>query len=124
MRFVVLTAVLALFFAANAVAGCLSIPADKAVIEFDSKLGNVTFAHKKHADLSITECKTCHHMHQPGDHVMKPCHDCHKHKAADQDPPKTKHALHARCIGCHEYTIASGRQAGPIKKKCKLCHVK
>ena len=76
------------------------------------------------ADLRITECKTCHHMLQPGDHVMKPCHDCHRHKATDPDPPKTKQALHTRCIGCHEYTVASGMQAGPGKKKCKLCHVK
>lgn len=124
MRFFVLTAVLALSIAGNAVAECLSIPADKVVIEFDSKLGNVTFAHKKHADLSITECKTCHHMLQPGDHVMQPCHDCHKHKAKEPEPPKTKQALHTRCIGCHEYTVASGRQAGPGKKRCKLCHVK
>ena len=124
MRFIIFTIGLASLFGGHAIAACLSIPGDKLVIRFDSKLGDVTFAHKKHADLSITECTTCHHMVQPDDHVMKACHDCHKHKAMDPEPPKTRQALHTRCIGCHEYTIASGMQAGPGKKKCKLCHVK
>ena len=111
-------------FVSSVMAACLTIPENKTVIQFDSKLGAVTFAHQKHADLSITECTTCHHKHQPTDTVMQPCHECHKHKADKADPPKTKTALHTRCIGCHEYTVASGVQAGPVKKKCKLCHVK
>jgi len=108
----------------NVMATCLTIPQDKAVIQFETKIGAVTFAHEKHAGLSITECMTCHHNHQPDDTVMQPCHECHKHKAEETDPPKTKTALHTRCIGCHEYTVAGGQQAGPVKKKCKLCHVK
>ena len=111
-------------------AGELTIPDDKAVIQFETKLGNVTFAHKKHAGLSITECKTCHHKMEPADTVVKPCHECHLHKgkskkdAKPDEPLKTKDAFHVRCIGCHEYTVAGGGHAGPIKKKCKLCHVK
>jgi hypothetical protein len=124
MRVPVVAILLLALFAGNALAGCLTIPEDKIVIRFDSKLGDVTFAHLKHANLSITQCTTCHHKHQPGDQAMQPCHDCHKPKAADADPPKTKTALHTRCIGCHEYTAASGVPAGPVKKKCKLCHVK
>jgi len=124
MRFPGLTGFLAVLFAGNVIAACITIPEDKKVIVFDSKLGDVTFAHLKHANLSITECTTCHHKYQPGDHVMQPCHECHKHSARDPEPPKTKTALHTRCIGCHEYTIASGVPAGPVKKKCKLCHVK
>ena len=122
--------VLLVLVSSNVVAGCLTIPDDKTVIRFDSKLGDVTFAHRKHADLSITRCETCHHKYQPGDHVMKPCHECHKHKGKSikkvetGEAPKTKDAFHVRCIGCHEYTVAGGQQAGPIKKKCKLCHVK
>jgi len=108
----------------SVMAEVLIIPEDKAVIQFPAKPGNVTFAHKKHADLSITQCTTCHHKHQPTDTVMQPCHECHKHKADEAAPPKTKTALHTRCIGCHEYTVASGGHAGPVKKKCKLCHVK
>ena len=111
-------------FAGSVMAACLTIPDDKTVIRFDSKLGDVTFAHQKHADLGMTECKTCHHKHQPTDEVMQPCHDCHKHKAKDPEPPKTRTALHTRCIGCHEYTVSHGEEAGPLKKKCKLCHVK
>ena len=124
MRVSALVLILFAMFAGSAMAECITIPEDKKVIRFDSKLGDVTFAHKKHADLSITKCTTCHHKQQPSDHVMKPCRECHKHNAAESDPPKTKTALHTRCIGCHEYTIASGVPAGPVKKKCKLCHVK
>ena len=124
MRVPGFTGFLILLLASNVMAACITIPENKKVIVFDSKLGDVTFAHLKHANLSITKCTTCHHKYQPGDHVMIPCHQCHKHKASDPEPPKTKTALHTRCIGCHEYTIASGVPAGPVKKKCKLCHVK
>ena len=120
---------LSLFFS-NALAEELAIPPEKAVITFDTKLGTVTFAHQKHAGLKITECKTCHHKMEPTDTAVKPCHECHKHKPKDKakadgdEPPFTKSAFHTRCIGCHEYTVAQGEQAGPLKKKCKICHVK
>ena len=109
-------------FVSIAMAEDLSIPEDKVVIQFDTKIGIVTFAHQKHADLSITQCTTCHHKHQPSDTVMKPCHECHQHKSTE--PAKAKTAFHNRCTGCHEYTVAGGQQAGPLKKKCKLCHIK
>lgn len=127
MRLNVSIIVLLSLFASSVAAECLTIPEDKTVIQFESKLGNVTFAHRKHAELSITQCTTCHHKYQPGDTRMQPCHECHKHIVAKEDttaPPKTKTIFHTRCIGCHEYTVASGEQAGPVKKKCKLCHVK
>ena len=119
--------VLLSLFVSSLMAEVLTIPEDKNVIQFPAKLGNVTFAHKKHADLGITQCTTCHHKHQPTDTVIQPCHECHKHKVDKADeaaPPKTKTVFHTRCIGCHEYTVASGEQAGPVKKKCKLCHIK
>lgn len=124
MRLIAAMVSLLAVFVGNVIADDLVIPDDKYIIVFDSKLGDVSFAHRKHAGLTITRCITCHHMYQPADTVMKPCHDCHKHKADDADPPKTKTALHTRCIGCHEYTVASGVPAGPVKKKCKLCHIK
>jgi hypothetical protein len=106
----------------NVMAAEMTIPADKEVIQFDTKLGTVTFAHKKHADLSITQCTTCHHKHQPTDTTIKPCHECHQHKSTE--PAKASTAFHTRCTGCHEYTVAGGQQAGPLKNKCKLCHIK
>jgi len=124
MRLKLSIIVLLSLFVSSLMAEVLIIPEDKTVIQFPSKPGNVTFAHKKHADLSITQCTTCHHKHQPTDTVMQPCHECHKHKAEEADPPKTKQVFHTRCIGCHEYTVASGGHAGPVKKKCTLCHVK
>ena len=127
MRLKVFILVLLSLLVGNVMSTCLTIPQDKAVIQFETRIGAVTFAHEKHAGLSITECKTCHHKHQSDDTVMQPCHECHKHKAEEADEagaPKTKTAFHTRCIGCHEYTVAGGQQAGPVQKKCKLCHVK
>lgn len=109
-------------FISNAIAEEMVIPADKEVIQFETKLGTVTFAHKMHADLSITQCTTCHHKYQPTDTVIKPCHECHKHESTETEKAST--AFHTRCTGCHEYTVAGGQEAGPLKKKCKLCHVK
>ena len=37
-----------------------TIPEDKAVIQFETRLGIVTFEHQMHAGLGITECSTCH----------------------------------------------------------------
>ena len=105
-------------------------PQEKNVIKFPVKIGDVTFAHQMHAALTSTDCKTCHHKIEPADTVVKPCHECHKHKGKkikevkEGEAPKTKDAFHVRCIGCHEYTVAGGGHAGPVKKKCKLCHVK
>jgi len=117
-------ATLLLMFLSNGMAAELTIPEDKAVIQFQTKLGIVTFAHQKHSGLSIAECTTCHHKIQPEDTVVKPCHECHKHDAKSKDVLKTSKAFHTRCIGCHEYTAAGGQNAGPLKKKCKLCHIK
>jgi hypothetical protein len=115
----------------NVTAAELTIPPEKSIITFKTKLGNVTFAHEKHAGLQITECKTCHHKIEPTDTVVKGCHECHKPQPkgskaepAEGEAPFTKTAFHTRCIGCHEYSVAQGMEAGPQKKKCKLCHIK
>lgn len=109
-------------FASNVIAEEIKIPAEKSVIQFDTKMGVITFAHQKHAGLSITQCTTCHHTLQPSDTSIKSCHECHLAKKSDV--PKAMKVLHTRCIGCHEYTTAAGQHAGPLKKKCKLCHIK
>jgi len=101
------------------------IPPDKDVIRFETKLGSVIFNHRMHADLSFTQCTSCHHTYKAEEGVpVKPCHACHGHKAKEGETPVAKTAFHTRCTGCHEYTVAQGDQAGPLKKKCKLCHVK
>ena len=130
MRLKIFTIALLSFFMSNISAGEfmlpnkseLTIPKNKSVIKFDTKLGTVTFAHKKHAGLSITECTTCHHKYESGDTTMKPCHECHLHKV--RGLPKAKTAFHTRCTGCHEYTVEGGQKAGPLQNKCKLCHKK
>jgi len=122
MRLKVFIIALLALFTSNAMAEELTIPEDKMVIQFETKIGIVTFAHKMHAGLSITQCTTCHHDLLPADTLVKPCHECHKHKS--KEPAKAKKAFHNRCTGCHEYTVAGGQHAGPLKKKCKLCHIK
>lgn len=92
----------------------------KETIEFESKLGNVSFAHKAHAGLKNVECKTCHHTY-PEEGGLQDCHNCHKPEGSDA--PKAKDAFHLRCRGCHKYTVEEGEKAGPVKK-CKLCHQK
>lgn len=101
-------------------AGIPEIPADKAVIEFPSKLGTVSFAHKAHAGLKNVTCRTCHHTYPDQTQSIQDCHDCHGPEA--KDAPKAKEAFHLRCRGCHEYTVEAGDKAGPLK--CKLCHLK
>lgn len=113
--------IILVLFACNAQADEPVIPAEKAVIEFDTGVGVITFNHQLHSDLSFTECTTCHHTLKPGEPV-KTCHECHHDESPDA--PRSKKAFHTRCIGCHEYTAEKGEQAGPLKKKCKLCHVK
>ncbi len=139
MRTLFLILMLSVGYVGGAVAQAPAIPGDKDVIKFESKLGLVTFQHKKHADLKIAECKTCHHTFKAeAGEAVKPCHECHKKKGpgakggetkvaaapGEKVPPPAKDIFHKRCTACHEYTAQQGQQAGPIKKKCKLCHIK
>lgn len=108
--------------AGQAVAEAPVISADKAVIQFETKLGVVTFNHQMHAGLTFTGCTSCHHTWK-ADEAVKPCHACHQKKKYGESPA-AKTAFHTRCIGCHEYTVGKGEPAGPQKKMCKLCHIK
>jgi hypothetical protein len=106
------------------------IPADKDIIVFPGKLGEVTFNHKLHSGLENVggeekvECSTCHHTYE-GEGAVKACSGCHvrSKKEASTDTPDLKKAFHYRCRNCHKYTMEEGKKAGP-DKKCKLCHVK
>lgn len=109
--------ILFLLTATSAQADVVSIPADKEVIEFDTKLGKVIFAHEAHSGLRNVECRTCHHTY-PDEDGLEDCHSCHKQEKGDA--PKSKDAFHLRCRGCHKYTVESGSKAGPVK--CMLCH--
>ncbi len=93
------------------------IPADKATIKFETKMGTVTFPHKAHAEKE--KCATCHHTTKEGE-AVKACTDCH---GKDPKAPKMQDAAHKLCKGCHEKTVAAGKKA-PNAKDCKSCHVK
>jgi hypothetical protein len=98
------------------------IPTDKEVLEFrQSKIGVVTFEHKKHSMLDGVKCNTCHHTTQ-GNGKQEDCHNCHK-ASQEGEAPKSIQAFHTRCRGCHQYTVDSGSKAGPVKK-CTLCHIR
>jgi len=102
--------------------GAAEVPPDKEIILFEhEKLGTVTFLHKMHSTLDGVECTTCHHTLEDSG-KPEDCHKCHQSKPTDETPKSMK-AFHTRCRGCHEYTVESGKKAGPVKK-CKLCHVK
>jgi len=104
-----------------------SIPDDKAVVQFQTKTGVVTFNHTLHATLRVTSCESCHHTHEAGQPI-KPCSECHKKKKTKVEgfsmvAPKTSKAYHMKCKGCHKYTMEElEKPAGPTK--CKLCHIK
>lgn len=112
----------------TAVAG--EIPADKDIIVFPGKLGDVTFNHKLHSGLENVggvekvQCSTCHHTYE-GEGAVKACSGCHvrSKKAVADGALDLKKAFHFRCRNCHKYTMEQGKHAGP-DKKCKLCHVK
>jgi predicted CXXCH cytochrome family protein len=94
------------------------IPADKATIKWETKMGTVTFPHKAHADRE--KCATCHHTTKEGE-AVKACGTCHGKEATDK-APKLQDAAHKLCKGCHEKTVAAGKKAPG--KDCKSCHVK
>jgi len=97
------------------------IPADKEIIYFDrSKMGVVTFMHKMHSTLEGVNCTTCHHTSR-GAGQPEDCHNCHQ-PVPQGEVPESGTAFHTRCRGCHQYTVDSGKKAGPVKK-CTLCHI-
>jgi DnaJ-class molecular chaperone len=94
------------------------IPADKATIKFETKMGTVTFPHKAHSERA--KCAECHHGLKEGE-TPKACSACHGKEAKDKSP-KLADAAHKVCRTCHEKTVAAGKKAPG--KECKACHVK
>ena len=98
------------------------IPPDKEILYFDrAKMGAVTFMHKMHSTLDGVNCTTCHHTAR-GNNQQEDCHNCHQ-PDPQGDVPESAVAFHTRCRGCHQYTVDSGKKAGPVKR-CTLCHIK
>ncbi len=94
------------------------VPADKATIKFDSKIGTITFSHQAHS--TYAKCEECHHG-MKADETAKSCGACHG-KEAKGAVAKLSDAAHKSCRGCHEKAIAAGKKAPG--KECKACHVK
>lgn len=107
----------------RAVAGmvvCLSLLIGLAVVAaeapdkivYESKLGNVTFDHKKHVERVKNDCKACHDKlfaqakGQLGNYKEK------MHRVAEEK--KTS------CAGCHH----PGGTAFESKGNCNKCHIK
>ncbi len=115
-----LALLVAILFAAGMLALAAEIPADKAVIKFEAKVGTVTFPHKAHVD-SGAKCVDCHHTVKEGQTPQK-CGACHDPKEAKGAAPRLVDAMHKNCKGCHEKATAAGKKAPG--KDCKACHVK
>jgi c(7)-type cytochrome triheme protein len=78
---------------------------------FESKMGNVTFDHAKHAERVKADCKTCHDKLFP----------------QSKTPLNYKEKMHqvaeagkTSCAGCHH----TGGMAFASKGNCAKCHVK
>jgi c(7)-type cytochrome triheme protein len=88
----------------------LAAEAPKTMV-FESKMGNVTFDHAKHAERVKNDCKACHDKLFP----------------QSKAPLKFKEAMHktaekekSSCAACHH----AGGTAFESKANCNKCHVK
>ena len=108
-----------------AVVSFFSYAADAPEVKtYETKMGKVTFPHKKHVDGGL-KCTDCHHSTKEGEAVQA-CGACHGKEAKDK-APKLYDAIHGTgkfsCDPCHAKHVAEGKKV-PVKKDCKSCHVK
>jgi c(7)-type cytochrome triheme protein len=80
-------------------------------IVFDSKMGNVTYDHKKHTEREKEDCKVCH------DKLFPQSRAPINFKAGMHKPAE---AAKTACAGCHH----PGGKAFESKANCTKCHVK
>ncbi len=85
-----------------------SLASTPEMIVLKSKLGNITFPHLRHEQMS-SNCETCHHMGV----AAGGCSHCHNN---NPEAPKAKDAYHRLCKGCH------AEKRGP--SGCGDCHKK
>lgn len=78
---------------------------------FESKMGNVTFAHAEHIKREKEECATCH------DKLFPQSREPINFKAGMHKPAEAKKTA---CAACH----VAGGKAFESKGNCKTCHVK
>jgi len=101
-----------------------NVPEGKEVLTFETKMGTVTFKHQEHQSRVGEGCVSCHHAVE-GEDEPRGCSECHMSKPAEGDEtPKLKDAVHNTCHGCHQELADEGKATGPLKKKCKECHIK
>ncbi len=93
----------------------------RAVMEFKSTLGTVTFQHKVHIEQYKIACVKCHHTFKAGEPVIA-CSSCHT-KVASGKQLSLKDAVHKTCGDCHQAIIAQGKTP-PARTKCMDCHKK
>ena len=79
---------------------------------FESKMGNVTFQHAKHAERAKGDCKVCHDKLWPQSAKAPLNYKAGMHKPAE--------AGKAACAACH----VAGGTAFVSTGNCAKCHVK
>ncbi len=83
-----------------------------AKLVFESKMGNVTYDHAKHAEREKGDCKVCHEKLFQQSAKAPLNYKTGMHRVAEKQ--KTS------CAACH---VAEGK-AFETKANCKRCHVK
>ena len=85
---------------------------EPAKLVFQSKMGNVSFDHKKHVERAKKDCKTCHPAQWPQDAKAPLNFKVGMHKPAE--------AKKTSCAACHHAGGAAFASTG----NCNKCHVK
>lgn len=146
-RLRLLCAALAVLLAAGAAVAAEAAAAPQAPesVRWASSVGEVVFAHQRHAEEYGAECVSCHHetvaaslavphpdyfdgfwVDCKGCHtggatpaVEKKCAACHPERVSglNQEMPTAKVAIHRSCWGCHDR--GTGSEAS---KQCGFCH--
>jgi len=106
------------------------------------KKGIVQFTHKKHVEVYLIACGSCHHdengkpLELKKEDTPKGCIECHRgtqkpkgEKLGDKEKIAEYHfeALHANCIDCHkDHNKKNGDEKGkgPAPTSCTQCHPK
>lgn len=99
------------------------IPPDKAVIQFKTPAGAVSFKHEQHATKYGVACEKCHHTLQgKPQETPQACSTCHL-KAGTPKVPSLRDAVHKTCGECHKEQQTKGKKA-PLASQCNGCHVR
>jgi hypothetical protein len=101
-------------------------PTGPDTVVYEARRGNVTFTHRKHAELA--ECSSCHHAskeEKPLEYEYQKCSACHLEPAQAPVTTNLRAAFHDTvnrtgvCYDCHKTEAAAGKS---VPVQCAECH--